>query len=372
MSEAVADVYFANLRTKIDYNLLNKVAILLGKLNVKSRFSKGDLVAIKIHFGEKGNLSYIRPNFARVVVDELKKLEAKPFITDCNTLYRGTRSDSVNHIITAIENGFDFAVTNAPIIIGDGLTGNFAEKIEVNMENFKKVSIGGEIARADGMVVMSHFKGHELTGFGGALKNLGMGCASREGKLAQHSNIAPSVKKKTCVGCGICVKWCAHGAITMVGNKAEISEKLCVGCAECILVCPKGAILINWNEQVPILQKKLVEYAFGAVKNKKDKTVFINFLTQISPACDCYGHNDYPITSDIGIVASLDPVAIDQASLDLVNAQKGNEKSALKSGHEEKGDKFKGVYPEIDWSVQLEYAEKIGLGTRQYKLLSID
>jgi len=372
MSKKPSDVYFANLRTKVNRNLLDKVAMLLTKLNIKDKLISGQLVAIKIHFGEKGNLSYIRPNFARVVVDELKKLGTKPFLTDCNTLYRGTRSDSVNHIITAIENGFDYAVTNAPIIIGDGLTGNFAEKIEVNLENFKKVSIGGEIARADAMIVMSHFKGHELTGFGGALKNLGMGCASREGKLAQHSNIAPSVKKKNCVGCGLCVKWCSHGAITMVGDKAEIMEKSCVGCAECILVCPKGAIIINWNEQVPVLQKKMVEYAYGAIKNKQERVFFINFLTQISPACDCYGHNDYPITNDVGILASTDPVAIDKASMDLVNAQEGNTNSSLKSGHEENGDKFRGVYPEIDWEPQLIYAEKIGLGTRNYNLISID
>ncbi len=372
MGKKVADVYFANLRTKINRNLLDKVAILLNRLKLGEKIKTGELVAIKIHFGEKGNLSFIRPNFARVVVDEIKKVGGKPFLTDCNTLYRGTRSDSVSHIITAIENGFDYAVTNAPVIIGDGLTGGFAEKVEVNLENFKKVSIGGEIVRADAMIVMTHFKGHELTGFGGALKNLGMGCASREGKLAQHSNIAPSVKKKNCVGCGVCVKWCAHGAITMVGNKAEIMEKTCVGCAECILVCPKGAIVINWNEQVPVLQKKMVEYAYGAVKNKMGKTFFINFLTQISPACDCYGHNDYPITSDVGIVASTDPVAIDQASMDLVNAQRGNVNSQLKSGHEENGDKFKGVYPEIDWETQLSYAEKIGLGTRNYNLVAID
>lgn len=273
---------------------------------------------------------------------------------------------------TAIENGFDYAVVNAPVIIGDGLTGNSVQRVEVNLENFKKVSLGADIARANGLVVMSHFKGHELTGFGGALKNLGMGCASREGKLAQHSNIAPSVKKKNCVGCGICVKWCSHGAIAMAGEKAEIQAKTCVGCAECILVCPKGAILINWNEQAPVMQKKMVEYAFGALKGKENKAVFLNFLTQISPACDCYGHNDIPVTGDIGILASHDPVAIDHASCDMVNSQQGNKDSVLKSGFDAGGDKFKGVYPEIDWSPQLEYAEKIGLGTRKYNLVNID
>ncbi len=371
MGREKVKVYFTNLRTKPGRSLLDKLNTLLEKLELDKKYKEGDIVGIKIHFGEKGNLSYIRPNFVRVVVDALKKLNVKPFLTDCNTLYRGTRSDSVSHIITALENGFNYTVVQAPIIIGDGLRGNNVKKIEVALKHFKTVSIGEEIANADGLVVMTHFKCHELTGFGGALKNLGMGCASREGKLAQHSNIAPSVKKKSCVGCGLCVKWCQHGAITMVGDKAEIISKSCVGCAECILVCPKGAIVINWNEQVPILQEKMIEYAYGAIKNKKDKVVYINFLTQISPACDCYGHNDMPITADVGILASVDPVAIDQASCDLVNRQAGINNTALKSGYKPGEDKFRGVYPEIDWEPQMEYAEKIGLGSRNYEIIEV-
>lgn len=371
MGRMKSKVFFANLRTKPGRSLLDKLATLIEKLDIKEKYKEGDIVGIKIHFGEKGNLSYIRPNFVRVVVDSLKKINVKPFVTDCNTLYRGTRSDSVSHIVTALENGFNYTVINAPIIIGDGLRGNNLKRVEVSLKHFKTVSIGEEIVNADGLVVMSHFKCHELTGFGGALKNLGMGCASREGKLAQHSNIAPSVKKKNCVGCGLCVKWCQHGAITMIGDKAEILSKNCVGCAECILVCPKGAIVINWNEQVPVLQEKMVEYAKGAIKNKEDKVIYINFLTQISPACDCYGHNDMPITQDIGILASIDPVAIDQASVDLVNKQLGFQNTALKSGFGFGEDKFKGVYPEIDWTTQLEYAEKIGLGKRSYELIEV-
>lgn len=370
--DKVAKVFFTNLRTKPGKSLLDKLNSLLESLEVKKRFNAEEIIAIKIHFGEKGNLSFIRPNFVRTVVEYLNKAGVKVFVTDCNTLYRGTRSDSVNHIITALENGFNYTVIKAPIIIGDGLRGNNAKKVEVSLKHFKTVSIGEEIANSDGLVVMSHFKGHELTGFGGALKNLGMGCASREGKLAQHSNIAPSVKKKNCVSCGICVKWCQHGAITMVGEKAEIISKDCVGCAECILVCPKGAIVINWNEQVPILQEKMVEYAYGVVKDKKEKVIYINFLTQISPACDCYGHNDMPITADIGILASHDPVAIDQASCDLVNGQVGFKETMLKSGYKAGEDKFKGLYPDIDWKPQMEYAEKIGLGTRNYTIVKVD
>lgn len=368
----MAEVYFANLHANVKRNVLDKLGILLEKFDMGQMFQKDDMVAIKIHFGEKGNLAYIRPNFVRVVVDALKKHEAKPFVTDCNTLYRGTRAESVSHITTAIENGFDYAVIRAPIIIGDGITGKSFCKVDVNLEHCKKVSIGAEIVRAHGIVVMSHFKGHELAGFGGTLKNLGMGCASREGKLTQHSSLAPTVDKDTCVGCGFCAKWCSHGAITMVSKKAEISSKNCVGCAECILVCPKGAIGINCNVEVPVMQKIMVEHAYGALKGKEKKMLFLNFLTQISPACDCYGHNDIPITGDIGIVASLDPVAIDQASVDLVNKEPGYKGSRLKSGFAPGEDKFRGVYPSIDWTAQLDYAEKIGMGSRKYKLVPID
>jgi len=221
-------------------------------------------------------------------------------------------------------------------------------------------------------VVLSHFKLHELSGFGGALKNLGMGCASRRGKLAQHSNIAPQVTAKKCTGCAECVAHCAQEAISInpETKKAVIDPKKCVGCAECILVCPYGNIQIQWNESIPVFLKKMMEYAYGAMLNKKDRAVFVSFITQVSPACDCYGHNDAPIVGDLGILASRDPVAIDQAGADLVNQARGLPGSALKK-KAAGSDKFKDIYPQVDWHLQLEYAEKLGLGTRQYELVKV-
>jgi uncharacterized Fe-S center protein len=218
---------------------------------------------------------------------------------------------------------------------------------------------------------VAHFKGHELTGFGGTLKNLGMGCAARQGKLKQHSNVSPKVKRKDCVSCGRCISWCPGEAISFVEEKAKIDLKKCIGCGECIMVCPEGVIQINWNETIEVFQEKMVEYSLSALKGKEKKSIFLNFLTDISPACDCYGHADRPIVADIGILGSLDPVAVDQASADMVNAEEGLKNSALRSSHKRGQDKFRDLYPNVDWEIQLNYAQKLGMGNREYELVKI-
>ncbi len=360
-------VYFADLRADVKRNLLDKLDELLVRTGLRQRFKRGYLVAVKLHFGERGNTSYISPVFVRRVVEALKEAGAKPFLTDTNTLYVGSRTDSVAHINTAVLNGFDFAVVGAPVIIADGLRGEALVKVEVPGRHLGEVSIAGSIFNADGLVVMTHFKCHEMTGFGGALKNLGMGCASREGKLVQHSNCAPLVDPAGCTACGQCALICPADAIE-IGKSAVINDTLCIGCGHCIAACPEGTIHVQWNESTSALQEKMVEHAAGVLKNKKDKVVYINFIKDLSPACDCYGHTDAPIVPDVGILASTDPVAIDQASADLVNGQRGFEGTALKSGHEPGGDKFRGVYPSVDWTVQLSSAEAMGLGTRSYTI----
>jgi len=373
-------VFFSDLKVESGKTLLDKLDILLDRVDLKGKIREKDLVAIKLHFGEKGNTAYVRPIFLRRVVDRVKQYKGKPFLTDTNTLYIGTRSEAVSHLTTASENGFTESVVNAPILIADGLRGNSTMKVRIDKPIFKTVSIANAIYMADVLIAVTHFKGHELCGFGGVLKNLGMGCSSREGKLSQHSNISPKVKGKNCKGCERCLSWCAQEAISMrapqsgVETKqtiAFIDPKKCVGCGECILTCPSGAIQIQWNESIPIFQKKMVEHAYGAVQKKKGKTLYLNFLTQISPACDCYGYSDTPIVNDIGILSSEDPVAIDQASVDLVNGETGNRSSKLPKNWESGEDKFRAIYPEVDWNIQLAYAEEIGMGTREYELIKI-
>lgn len=371
-------VFFSDMKVESKKTLFDKLNLLLERTDLKGKIKERDLVAIKLHFGEKGNTAYIRPIFLRKIVDWVKEHKGKPFLTDTNTLYIGTRSEAVSHLTTAYEHGFTESAVNAPILIADGLRGNSAVKVKIDQPIFKTVSIAHEIHMADVLIGVTHFKGHELSGFGGTLKNLGMGCASREGKLNQHSNISPKVKAKACKGCESCLPWCPSGALSMIHSEIEgrpsvalIDPQKCIGCGECILTCPEGAIQIQWNETIPLFQKKMVEYAYGAVLKKKGKALYLNFLTQISPACDCYGFSDTPIVNDIGILASEDPVAIDQASVDLVNQQEGNRSSKLPKHWHSGGDKFRALYPQVDWTIQLAYAEEIGLGTRAYELIKI-
>jgi uncharacterized Fe-S center protein len=352
-------------------NLVAKIGRLIETAGLSEAVKERDLVAVKLHFGEMGNTAFIRPVFLRKIVETIKGVNGVPFLTDANTLYSGTRSDSPSHLTTAIQNGFAYAVVDAPIIIADGLRGKNETSITVNQKNFKRVYIGTDIVEADALISVAHFKGHELSGFGGAIKNLGMGCASRRGKLAQHSTVAPKVIKKKCIGCGDCVGHCSQNALSLVEEKAVLDAKKCIGCGECILVCPNTAIEIEWNQAVPVFLEKMIEYTMGVLKGKSQKMLSINFITDVSPACDCYPMNDAPIVKDIGVLASKDPVAIDQASVDLVNQEHALPGSCLQTHMKPGEDKFKGVYPKVDWAYQLEYAEQLGLGSRNYELVKI-
>ena len=351
-------VWFADLSAPPGKSLLDKLGNLLRAAGISSRIGAGDLTAVKLHFGEKGNTAFLRPIYVRKAVEEVTAAGGKPFLTDTNTLYLGGRSNAVDHLRTAVTNGFAYAVADAPIVIADGLRGESAVRVPVEGRIFSEVSIGAAIANADAMVVLTHFKGHELSGFGGAIKNLGMGCASRAGKLAQHSTVSPFVDPDACTGCGTCVAHCPSGAISVIPEKALVDPKACIGCADCIVVCPAHAVMIDWNEAAPTVQKKMVEHALGALDGKRDSTLFLTFVTQVSPYCDCYGNSDRPIAPDVGILASADPVAIDQACADLVLKAAGR-------------DVFRETHPSIDWTIQLAYGEELGLGSRKYELRTL-
>lgn len=364
-------VYFADMRTDYRGSMFTKIGRLLDCCAIDKRIAANDLVAVKVHFGERGNHAFVRPVFVRKIVEEIKFLGARPFLTDSSTLYAGDRKEAVSALTCAIENGFAYAVVGAPLIMCDGLKGQTAISVDINGVLLRRVDIGAEIVEADALVAVSHFKCHELTGFGGALKNIGMGCASRGGKLVEHSTVAPRVAEKFCTACARCLKACVHDAIAIIEGSARIDPEKCAGCARCIAVCERKAISIQWNESSALVMRKMCEHVLGAVKGKGGKTIFLNFITQVSPNCDCYDHADAPIVADIGICASTDPVALDQACADLVIAAPGNPASALKSGLEPGGDKFRGVHPGVDWEIQLEHAERLGLGKREYQLVRI-
>ncbi len=364
-------VYFTDMRAEHGKSLLYKLEKLFDAAGMKELIKPGDLVALKVHFGERGNTGYIRPQFTRRIVNRVKKLGGKPFLTDANTLYVGSRANAVDHLQTAIENGFAYAVMDAPLVIADGLNGKDFVTVPVGLKHFKEVKIGSAIVHADALIAISHLKGHEATGFGGTLKNVGMGSGSRSGKQMMHSDVLPSVNIEKCLGCSKCSQWCPAGAIAVgEDKKAVVDEKSCIGCGECTVTCPVQAIAVNWKTKPDMIQEKIVEYAAGVLKNKAGKAGFINFVNNVSPDCDCFGWTDAPLVRDIGMLASLDPVALDQASVDLVNKEKGLPNSRV-AGKEDSGDIFRAVHPRVDWQVQLAYGEAIGLGSREYELIKI-
>ncbi len=366
----VSKVYFSDFRSRADDdNKVNKVRRLFEAAKFMDLMEENELVAVKLHFGEEGNDSYVSPVLVRQVVDKIVDTGARPFITDTNTLYYGSRHNSPDHIKTAVLHGFDYSVVGAPLIIADGLTGENWQNIEIGLKHFKKAKIAGDIENSDVMIVISHFKGHEMAGFGGAIKNLAMGCAAAPGKLEQHKFVKPVIRNG-CTSCGNCIKSCPEEAM-LLGEKGTLIEyDVCIGCNNCIFACPESIIKLNWDNMNNFIEG-MTEYALGAVKSKNGKVGYMNFLMNITPDCDCLPWSDSPIVPDIGILVSDDPVALDAASYDLVNKQKGFINSMLHHHHLEGEDKFKGVWNRVDGHVQLQYGQEIGLGNIEYELIDI-
>lgn len=352
-----SEVYFSGMRSRTtEDNRSNKITKLLEAAG-EGAVSKGDLTAIKLHFGEAGCDSFLRPIFVRKAADWVKSKGGKPFLTDTNTLYTGSRKNSVDHLVTAIEHGFGYEVTGAPVIIADGLKSENFVSVPVGGDIFKSVKIASDIAASDSMVVLSHFKGHVMSGFGGAVKNLAMGCAPAQGKKEEHS-ARMDVNEERCVSCGRCFRNCPVKAISMASGKASIDKETCIGCGECLTVCPASAISLDYTTDLMIFQDRMAEYAYGAVRTKKKPVVFVNFMVDMTPQCDCVSWSDQPIAGDQGFAASTDPVALDKACLDLIDKSAGK-------------DVFGSLYPMIDHLEQLKHGEKIGLGSMDYNIREI-
>lgn len=368
-------VYFTDFRTKEGVGLPQKLKKLLIKAGFKDIDLDNKFVAIKIHFGELGNIAYLRPNYAKAVADLVKESGGKPFLTDCNTLYPGSRKNALEHLDCALENGFNEFTTGCHIIIGDGLKGtdDIAVPIEGG-EYCKEAYIGRAIMDADAFISLNHFKGHEMTGFGGAIKNIGMGCGSRAGKMHQHNQGKPSVNEKKCKNCKRCAKECGSDAITYDTGVAIINEDLCKGCGRCIGACSFDAIANKtWNAN-EILGCKMAEYTKAVLDGRSN--FHINIVVDISPNCDCHAENDAPILPNIGMFASFDPVALDQACVDACQAATPIDNSQLGDNLRMPNwnfnkDHFKDSNPNVRWEETLEHAEKIGIGTRQYELITM-
>ena len=363
-------VYFTNFRTNHRENIPRKLARLVKTAGMLEQIDfDGKYTAIKIHFGEPGNLSYLRPNFAKVIVDMIKQNGGRVFLTDCNTLYVGRRKNALDHLDAAYENGYNPFATGCHVIIADGLKGTDEVLVPIDGEYVKEAKIGRAVMDADIIISMNHFKGHENTGFGGALKNLGMGCGSRAGKMEMHSAGKPHVLPAPCIGCGSCQKICAHDAITIEGKKASIDHSRCVGCGRCIGICPKDAVKAAGDESNDILGRKIAEYSLAVVKDRPH--FHISLVMDVSPNCDCHRENDAPIVPNIGMFASFDPVALDKACADAVIAQPAIGGSALDLQDMIYDNHFANLHPGTNWISTLEHGEKLGLGSLEYELIEI-
>lgn len=361
-------VYFTNLRTTLEENLLEKLERLIKKAGIETIDFKNKFAAIKIHFGEPGNLAYLRPNFAKVVVDVIRKCGGKPFLTDCNTLYVGRRKNALDHLDSAYENGYNPFATGCHVIIADGLKGTDEELVSIDGEYVRQAKIGRALMDADILISLTHFKGHELTGFGGTFKNIGMGGGSRAGKMEMHSSGKPSVNHALCVGCGACMRNCAHGAIRIEERKATIHHERCVGCGRCIGICPMDAVESASDESNDILNKKIAEYTYAILKDRPN--FHISLVVDVSPYCDCHGENDVPIVADVGMFASFDPVALDLACVDAVNRQPAIPGSVM-DAFSQHGDHFTSLHPATDWRVCIDHAIKLGMGSARYELIEV-
>jgi len=328
------------------------------KLGLNEKIERGYFVGLKIHFGEKGNKGYIKPPWLLNMISRIKKKTSRVFITDTNTLYMGQRSNSIDHLNLAWGHGFSHAALGIPVLIADGLIGRSCDEIEANLFRIKSAKIGSVFINSDMLLCLSHFTGHILTGFGAAIKNLGMGCASRAGKLEQHSDVHPHVNPDLCRNCSICLDYCPTGALIKKGDSAFILEERCIGCGECLVVCSVGAIELNWDEDKRRIQEKMTEYAYCAWKIFKGKIGFINFLINVTRNCDCMAKEEPAAIEDIGILSSLDAVAIDQASADLIDKRNTNDLSMITHN--------------VDWSIQIKHGERIGLGNTNYELVEVD
>ncbi len=371
-------VYFTDFHTKaFGSGLPTKLKNLMRAAGIADIDMDGKFVAIKMHFGELGNISFLRPNYAKAVADLVKELGGRPFLTDCNTLYPGKRKNALEHLECAWENGFSPLSAGCPVIIGDGLKGT--DDIAVPVEGgtyVKEARIGRAIMDADVFISLTHFKGHEMTGFGGAIQNIGMCCGSRAGKKDQHASGKPRISARKCRGCRRCMRECANDGLFFdeATGKMTINTANCVGCGRCLGACNYDAISFVNDKAGKLLNCRMAEYAKAVVDGRPQ--FHVSLVVDVSPNCDCHCENDMPILPNIGMFASFDPLALDQACVDACLAASPIPDSQLdrhmhEPGFVDKHDHFRNSAPECEWESCLEHAEEIGLGSRSYELIKI-
>lgn len=356
----MSEVYFVSLENNSDFEAEKKILEYFPKI-----FNPYDQVAIKVHFGEEGNKTFISSEYLKLVIKKITSFQVQSFVTDTNVLYRSKRRDTISHLKLAYEHGFSIENLKIPVIIADGLKGRDVDYVNINAKYFKKFPIGGAIKRANGFIVFSHFKGHLLAGAGGAIKNLSMGCASKAGKQIIHSDVICERRESIkCVFCNSCINICPVNAIYLNSTGPVFDLQKCIGCGECIAICPVSAIKIQWEEVPEIFSEKLAEGALAAVIGKEKKSVYINCLLNITPECDCMADAGEKFVDNIGFMMSTDPVSLDFASYEKV-LEVYNKNNKIPK------DPFKEIHPNTDFVKTLKYAEELGLGELKYNIIEI-
>lgn len=368
-------VYFTDFRTKLGEGLPTKLKRLIKRAGIQEMDLDQKFVAIKMHFGELGNLGFLRPNYAKAVADVVRELGGMPFLTDCNTLYPGSRKNALEHLQCAWENGFTPLTVGCPILIGDGLKGT--DDIDVYVEGgeyIKTAKIGRAVMDADVLISLTHFKGHEMTGFGGTIKNIGMGCGSRAGKKEQHSNGKPVIEEALCRGCRRCLNECANQGLVFQEEtrKMTIDEDHCVGCGRCLGACNFDAISFKNDAATKELNCRMAEYTKAVLDGRPN--FHISLIVDVSPNCDCHSENDAPILPNIGMFASFDPLALDQACVDACLKSEPLPNSQLMEqiqspDFHDHHDHFENTTPDSEYKTCLDHGQKIGLGNREYELI---
>lgn len=354
-------VFFMNLRAESGCSLEDKYRRLLHKAGIADLIGPGELIAVKVHVGERGNLAYINHNYARLAVSEITEAGGKPFLTDANTLYGGGRHNAVDHHASAVLHGYFEAATGAPFIAADGLRGLDFEELPVKGRHMTEARIAAALCQADKIVMLSHFKGHCEMGFGGSVKNMGMGCAAVPGKLELHSGTQPVQNHDKCVGCGQCLMNCPEHAIAMNDKKTVINYKTCIGCGQCVAACNYGAMQVEWAEHGERLIEKVAEYAAALHAKFAGKALYVNFALAISPDCDCWDYNDTPLVQDIGILASRSPAALDRATLDLIKKTPRLTGGAVAASNGKGENPFDAIRPGQKNEYLFEYCRTLGM-----------
>lgn len=351
-----SDVYFVPVTTDKTEDRISALKKLLKATSALHEPAKDEFVPIKLTIGDRSCVHHVSPDLVKLIVADIKRCGAKPFLFDTSVIYKGSRQNAIDHMTLAQEKGFGPDRMGAPFIVADGVFGNDGKEYDIRSPDINKIRVPSFIGMVDRLVVITHATGHIVSKYAGAIKNIAMGMACRATKQVQHSSLKPSIIEKECVGCGQCVAICPVHAIKLNNKKSRIDQAICVGCSECLCACKFDAIFLNWEEDPHTFSRRMVDVA-AFILSKFKNGFFITSALDITKECDCISSKDDIMVSDnIGILASSDILALEKATVDLIDRHKKTD------FFDRDRDIFLGL---------LDYAAKKRLGSTDYNLITL-